>query len=91
MLFSRAVDHNAAVLMDRITRTARPSVCPYRSPTQKGVYTYTVSPKKCAKLFCQDFVKFQTTLLTFGTHIGLAQRTDLCHVHLSYLTLPNSR
>jgi len=42
--------------------------------------------KKCAKLFCHNFVKFPITLIIFGTLI--AHRINLCHL---FSTSSNSR
>ena len=50
--------------------------------------TYTVSQKNCAKLFCQNFVKFPPILIIFGRK--MAKRLKLCELH-SFSTSPNSR
>ena len=41
---------------------------------------YTVSPKNCAKLFCQNVIKFSPTLIIFDTWI--ARRIGSCEVYL---------
>ena len=49
---------------------------------------YTVSQKNCAKLFCQNFVKYPPILIIFGRK--MAKRLKLCEMH-SFSTSPNSR
>ena len=49
---------------------------------------YTVSQKNCAKLFCQNFVKFPPILILFGRK--MVKRLKLCELH-SISTSPDSR
>ena len=49
---------------------------------------YTVSQKNCAKLFCQNFVKFKPIFIIFGRKI--AKRPKFCEVY-SFSTSSNSR